>query len=98
VQIEVAKQKGGVGFLFWNANNDYSKPYTAMPEMRAAKGRYFRGDEVGVPSREATPSVIGCRTWLGRMALIPPLLGRSQLPGGGLRPSRCVRATRSRYQ
>jgi hypothetical protein len=48
VQIEVAKQKGGVGFLFWNANNDYSKPYTAMPEMKAAKGRYFRGDEVGV--------------------------------------------------
>ena len=47
VQIEVAKQKGGIGFLFWNANNDYSKPYTAMPEMRAAKGRYFRGDEVG---------------------------------------------------
>jgi len=50
VQIEVAKQKGGIGFLFWNANNDYSKPYTAMPEMRAAKGRYFRGDEVGVKS------------------------------------------------
>jgi hypothetical protein len=52
VQIETAKQKGGVGFLFWNANNDYSKPYTAMPEMRADnnknKERYFRGDEVGV--------------------------------------------------
>jgi len=47
VQVEVAKQKGGIGFLFWNANNDYSKPYTAMPEMRAAKGKYFRGDEVG---------------------------------------------------
>jgi hypothetical protein len=47
VQTEVAKQKGGIGFLFWNANNDYSKPYIAMPEMRAAKGRYFRGDEVG---------------------------------------------------
>jgi hypothetical protein len=49
VQTEVAKQKGGVGFLFWNANNDYSKPYTAMPEMHAAKNkdRYFRGDEVG---------------------------------------------------
>jgi len=50
VQVEVAKQKGGIGFLFWNANNDYSKPYTAMPEMRAAKGQYFRGDEVGVKS------------------------------------------------
>jgi hypothetical protein len=47
VQIEVAKRKGGVGFLFWNANNDYSKPYTAMPEMLAAKGKYFRGDELG---------------------------------------------------
>jgi len=47
VQIEVAKQRGGIGFLFWNANNDYSKPYTAMPEMRAAKCRYFRGDEIG---------------------------------------------------
>ncbi len=47
VQVEVAKQKGGIGFLFWNANNDYSKPYIAMPEMRAAKGQYFRGDEVG---------------------------------------------------
>ncbi len=47
VQVEVAKQKGGIGFLFWNANNDYSKPYAAMPEMRAAKGHYFRGDEIG---------------------------------------------------
>ncbi len=56
VQIEVAKQKGGVGFLFWNANNDYSKPYVAMPEMRADinKGRYFRGDEVGAKPETAT--------------------------------------------
>ncbi len=53
VQIEVAKQKGGVGFLFWNANNDYSKPFTAMPEMRLAKGRYFRGDEVPAKSEPA---------------------------------------------
>jgi hypothetical protein len=61
VQVEVAKQKGGIGFLFWNANNDYSKPYTAMPEMRAAKGQYFRGDEVGVKSvagvAQSVPSV-----------------------------------------
>jgi len=58
VQIEVAKQKGGIGFLFWNANNDYSKPYTAMPEMRAAKGRYFRGDEVGSKPEPATATPI----------------------------------------
>jgi hypothetical protein len=55
VQIEVAKQKGGIGFLFWNANNDYSKPYTAMPEMSTAKNkdRYFRGDEVGTMPKTA---------------------------------------------
>jgi hypothetical protein len=64
VQIETAKQKGGIGFLFWNANNDYSKPYIAMPEMRAAKGRYFRGDEVGTKveavavTPAATPVVV----------------------------------------
>jgi hypothetical protein len=57
VQIEVAKQKGGIGFLFWNANNDYSKPYAAMPEMQEAKnkGRYFRGDEIGAKP-ESTPT------------------------------------------
>jgi hypothetical protein len=36
--------------LFWNAANDYSKPYEAMPEMKAAnlkeKAKYFRGDEL----------------------------------------------------
>jgi hypothetical protein len=46
VQVLTAKNKGGVGFLFWNANNDYSKPYAAMPEMKAGKGQYFRGDEL----------------------------------------------------
>ena len=46
VQVLTAKNKGGIGFLFWNANNDYSKPYAAMPEMKSGKGQYFRGDEV----------------------------------------------------
>jgi hypothetical protein len=45
-QVLTAKNAGGIGFLFWNAANDYSKPYTAMPEMRAVKGKYFRGDEL----------------------------------------------------
>ena len=44
VQVETSNKKGGIGFLFWNANNNYSKPYEAMPAMRAAK--LFRGDEV----------------------------------------------------
>lgn len=53
-QVLTAKSKGGIGFLFWNANNDYSKPYAAMPEMRAAKGVYFRGDEL-TSITQATP-------------------------------------------
>jgi hypothetical protein len=54
VQVATAKEIGGIGFLFWNAANDYSKPYEAMPEMKAAdlkegskeKAKYFRGDEL----------------------------------------------------
>ncbi len=50
IQVETARTKGGIGFLFWNAANDYSKPFTAMPEMKAAnakeKDKFFRGDEL----------------------------------------------------
>jgi hypothetical protein len=52
--VETARSKGGIGFLFWNAANDYSKPFVAMPEMKAANfkpgskdnPKYFRGDEL----------------------------------------------------
>jgi hypothetical protein len=67
IQVETAKTKGGDGFLFWNAANDYSKPYEAMPEMKAANlkadpnskerskdnPRYFRGDEMPAPTVQA---------------------------------------------
>ena len=61
VQVETAKEKGGIGFLFWNAANDYSKPYEAMPEMKAAdakegskdKARFFRGDELPIATTQA---------------------------------------------
>ena len=58
VQVETAKNKGGIGFLFWNAANDYSKPYAAMPEMKAAKGQYFRGDEISNSVRAADLSAV----------------------------------------
>jgi hypothetical protein len=48
-QVKLAKGEGGDGFLFWNARNDYSKPFAAMPDMRADASLYFRGDEVGKP-------------------------------------------------
>jgi hypothetical protein len=46
IQVAASHTKGANGFLFWNANNDYSKPYSAMPEMRGDPAKYFRGDEV----------------------------------------------------
>jgi hypothetical protein len=62
VQVATAKEKGGIGFLFWNAANDYSKPYEAMPEMKAAnlkegskdKAKYFRGDELSAATVKAS--------------------------------------------
>jgi hypothetical protein len=46
IQVETARQKGGIGFLLWNAANDYSRPFIAMPEMMAAdakeKDRFLR--------------------------------------------------------
>ena len=59
IQVETAKQKGGIGFLFWNAANDYSKPYQAMPEMKSGNAaskdspKYFRGDELPTPTTQA---------------------------------------------
>ena len=59
IQVETARTKGGVGFLFWNAANDYSKPYEAMPEMKSANAasksnpKYFRGDELPTVTTQA---------------------------------------------
>jgi len=62
--VATAKEKGGIGFLFWNAANDYSKPYEAMPEMKAAsaknKDKFFRGDELPATTVKAnlTPASV----------------------------------------
>jgi len=48
-QVSVSKEEGGVGFLFWNARNEYPRPFDGMARMRAAGDRYFRGDEVDQP-------------------------------------------------
>jgi hypothetical protein len=56
-QVSVAREQGGVGFLFWNARNDYSKLFPAMAEMRAAPGRFFRGDEIQAAHPKSPPSL-----------------------------------------
>jgi hypothetical protein len=56
VQVATSKSNGGVGFLFWNARNDYSKPYIAMPEMAKDSTKYFRGDEFDKMPKPMTDS------------------------------------------
>lgn len=41
-QVKVAKNNGGIGFLFWNARNDYGRPFAAMPEMIHKTDQYFQ--------------------------------------------------------
>ena len=48
-QVRVARENSGIGFLFWNAGNDYKQPFLAMPQMAAAHER-LRGNEVGRPA------------------------------------------------
>jgi hypothetical protein len=38
-EVKVAEREGGIGFLFWNADNKYPKPLEAMTQIRAISGR-----------------------------------------------------------
>jgi hypothetical protein len=40
-QVSTSRDNGGIGFLFWNARNDYAKPYVAMPQMKEHADKYF---------------------------------------------------------
>ncbi|HLH05895.1 MAG TPA: putative glycoside hydrolase [Terriglobales bacterium] len=64
VQVATAHEHGGDGFLFWNARNDYGKPYVAMPEMAAKPAAYFhvesaagKSDNSAQPGATVKPAV-----------------------------------------
>ena len=38
IQVSVSRKEGGIGFLFWNARNDYSKLFPAMVLPAAGSG------------------------------------------------------------
>jgi hypothetical protein len=40
-QVKASKGNAGIGFLLWNARNDYSKPYLAMTQMALSPAEYF---------------------------------------------------------
>src|SRR5215813_7949719 len=41
-QVSTSKEHGGIGFLFWNAGNDYSKPLAAMPTIMTHPESYLK--------------------------------------------------------
>ena len=59
-QVSVANQHGGVGYLFWNANNDYSKPFAAMPALRGLARR--RESEKAEPKERAASTLPAAAT------------------------------------
>jgi hypothetical protein len=54
-QVSASKQHGGDGFLFWNAANDYSKPFDAMPVMMANPKLYLYTQAPATQTAAAVP-------------------------------------------
>ncbi len=54
-QVSTSKEHGGIGFLFWNAANDYSKPFTAMPVMLANPKAYLQIRPAPAAAENTTP-------------------------------------------
>ncbi|HEY6969139.1 MAG TPA: putative glycoside hydrolase [Candidatus Angelobacter sp.] len=52
-QVSTAKEHGGIGFLFWNAANDYSKPFAAMPTIMTHPEAYLKTAEVKTAEKAA---------------------------------------------
>jgi len=56
-QVLTARNNGGIGFLFWNARNDYGRPFAAMPLMTAEAARYFQpAATVAAQNKPAEPA------------------------------------------
>ena len=51
-QVKTSNERGGIGFLFWNARNDYAKPFGAMPVMEANKVKYFHVPKAPEPVKQ----------------------------------------------
>jgi hypothetical protein len=58
IQVAIAKKQGGIGFLFWNARNDYGRPFTAMTAMRQSPEKFFKPEKRPAAAAAATPSSI----------------------------------------
>jgi hypothetical protein len=68
-QVGASKGHGGIGFLFWNARNDYAKPFAAMPVMLANPKVYLQtpaqpaatADNTATPPAKPVPAAPAAR-------------------------------------
>jgi len=58
-QVSTSKAHGGDGFLFWNAANDYSKPFAAMPVIMKNPQQYRQVPAAAVAQNSSAPSSAG---------------------------------------
>ncbi len=59
-QVGASTGHGGNGFLFWNAGNDYSKPFVAMPVIMANPKTYLHTPAIAAP--KSVPASGGAST------------------------------------
>lgn len=55
-QVSTSKGHHGDGFLFWNAANDYSKPFAAMPTMMSNPKTYLYEPPAAVAQNNPSPA------------------------------------------
>ena len=55
-QVRTSNQHSGIGFLFWNAANDYSKPFAAMPVIMKNPKVYLHTPTTSVAQAMSTPA------------------------------------------
>jgi hypothetical protein len=59
-QVKTSNEHSGIGFLFWNAANDYSKPFAAMPVIMKNPTVYLHRPTVTVAQNgTAAPAASG---------------------------------------
>lgn len=59
-QVKTSNEHSGIGFLFWNAANDYSKPFVAMPVIMKNPTVYLHTPAVTVAQNgTAAPATSG---------------------------------------
>jgi len=61
-QVRTSTQHNGIGFLFWNAANDYSKPFAAMPVIMKNPNVYLHVPGTTVAKNMPATSMDGGKT------------------------------------